>query len=780
MLIADASARETLRARSAEVDRAVSTAFERTSADVTVLAVGGYGREELFPYSDVDLLLLTNGAAPAREQRDAISEFLRILWDAGLRVSQSVRTAPECCEIHDGNLELTISLLDRRLLCGEAGRFDDLEQRFPKFLNNQRLTIAHELCVMARGRHAKYQNTIYHLEPNVKEHPGGLRDLHVIHWLAKLRNWEAEEPEETGEFLHAVRLYLHQHYRRDNNLLNFEAQDAIFPSPADWMRKYYRNARSIYRAVTRAIDAGESVNAGLLAQFRDWRGRVSNSEFTVSRERVLLRDPHRLEADPGLLFRLLVFLSRHQLRLSADAERRLASYTPPPPDWKALREFLGLPRCSIALRALHESDLLQKLIPTWERIDCLVVRDFYHHYTVDEHTLIALENLEELAGATGGLSKRFRELWEEIDHPELLRMALLLHDIGKGGGDHVTVSLQVARDVFAQLAMPKDAAGAILFLIEHHLDLSSVMTSRDLDDPATARQIAAQTGTIERLKLLTLMTYADISAVNPGAMTPWRLEQLWHAYRVGNDEFKRELQADRIQTGSGAVNPDVAGFLEGFPTRYARTHSEDEICRHMEMANQGIAVDLVKTNGTWQVIVIGADKPFVLASLSGALASFGLNILKAEAFSNRKGLILDTFVFADPHRTLELNPSEVDRLRDTVARAVSGRLDVAQLLKKRPRQPATGRVIPSVIFNDEVSDTATLVEIVAEDRPGLLYDLAYAISSVGANIEVVLIDTEAHKALDVFYVTAGGRKLGRDVEAILRSNLLAITSQPAK
>jgi len=780
VVIASVSARETLHARSAEVDRTVCAAFERTNPDITVLAVGGYGREELFPYSDVDLLLLTNGGSPTREQRDAISEFLRILWDAGLRVSQSVRTAQECCEIHEGNLELTISLLDWRLLCGDASRSADLDQRFPKFLNNQRLAIAHELCVMARGRHAKYQNTIYHLEPNVKEHPGGLRDLHVIHWLAKLRNWEAEEPVEARETLHAVRLYLHQHYRRDNNLLNFEAQDAIFSNPADWMRKYYRNARAIYRAVTRAIDASESVNAGLLAQFRDWRGRVSNSEFTVSRERVLLRDPHRLEADPDLLFRLLVFLSRHQLKLSADAERRLAGYAPPPTDWNSLRELLALPRCSIALRILHETDLLQKMIPAWEHIDCLVVRDFYHHYTVDEHTLITLEHLEELAGATEGLAKRFCELWEETDRPDLLRMALLLHDIGKGGGDHVTVSLQAARDVLKQLGVPGDESATVLFLIEHHLDLSSVMSSRDLDDPATARQIAAQTGTIERLKLLTLMTYADISAVNPGAMTPWRLDQLWRACRAGQEEFKRELQSDRIHTHAGASNADVADFLEGFPTRYARTHTEDEIRRHMELASQGVAIDLARKNGTWQMLVIGADKPFLLASISGTLASFGFNILKAEAFSNRKGLILDTFVFADQHRTLELNPSELDRLRDTVARAVSGRLDVAQLLKKRPRQPASGRVKPSVLFDDEVSDTATLVEIVAEDRPGLLYDLAHAISSAGANIEVVLIDTEAHKALDVFYVTAAGRKLGPDVEAMLRSNLLAATSQPVK
>ena len=757
------------------MDRLVRQAFDRLHPNLTVVAVGGYGRSELFPFSDVDLLLLVDQAAPTGQERELISEFLKVLWDGGLRVSQSVRTPAECSELHEGNLELTISLLDRRYLCGEAFRWEELERRFPKFLSSQKLTIAHELCVMARSRHAKYQDTIYHLEPNVKECPGGLRDIHVIDWLSKLSNGVPEDIAGAREFVNSVRISLHQHYGRDNNLLNFEAQEVVSENPAAWMRQYYRNAREIYRAVTRAMDASESSHAGLLAQFRDWRGRVSNSEFTVSRERVYLRDPQRLEADPGLAWRLMQFICRHQLPLAADTERRLANYEPAPASWSDVRGVLALPRCCRGVRAMHETGLLQKIIPPWRRIDCLVVRDFYHRYTVDEHTLITLQELEQLAHAKEALPQRFAELFEEIDRPDLLRMALLLHDIGKGGaGDHVSASLELAGSVLKQLGAPAEDADTILFLIGHHLDLSSVMTSRDLADPETARHIANQMGTIERLKLLTLLTYADISAVNPGAMTPWRLEQLWRVYRRGQDEFKRELDTDRIQHSG-----EMADFLEGFPTRYLRTHSETEIRRHMELAAQGNAIDISRKDGTWHMVVIAADRPFLLASLSGALASFGVNILKAEAFSNRKGLVLDTFVFADPHRTLELNPDEVERLRDTVARAISGRLDAAQLLKKRPRPAVTGRVPQSVTFNNDVSSSATLVEIVAEDRPGLLYDLTHAISSAGANIEVVLIDTEAHKALDVFYVTSNGRKLTADVEALVRSKLVAVTSAAA-
>jgi len=290
-----------------------------------------------------------------------------------------------------------------------------------------------------------------------------------------------------------------------------------------------------------------------------------------------------------------------------------------------------------------------------------------------------------------------------------------------------------------------------------------LLNSRDLSDPNTARDIAERTGTIERLKLLTLVTYADISAVNPTAMTPWRLEQLWLAYLAGSQEFTKELETERVH--APAIAPDLAGFVEGFPVRYLRTHSEEEIRLHDTLRRDceltGAGIELRRLSGSYGVTIVARDRPFLLASLSGALASFGMNILKAEAFSNSQGTVLDTFTFADPLRTLELNPTEIDRLRATVERVVLGRLDVRQLLQHRPKpvQPSrNSRVWPTVSFNPLASDSAALIEIVAQDRPGLLYDLASAISSQGCNIEVVLIDTEAHKAIDVFYVTAGGHK----------------------
>lgn len=742
--------------RAAQVDALVKNAFSQTQPPVTVAAVGGYGRRHLFPFSDVDLLLLCKQPPPG-ESRDQIAEFLRILWDSGLRVSQSAHSPAECCEIHDGNLELTISLLDRRYLAGDEAPYAELERLFPKFLNAERGTIVHHLALMTRGRHARHGSTIYHLEPNVKEHPGGLRDLHVIHWLRKLRSLDIEPLDEATDFLFDLRTRLHEYFGRDNNVLTFEAQEWLSPEPAAWMRQYYRNARQISRETRRALEICEFSEAGLLRHFQDWRSRLSNTEFTVSRGQVLLRQPAQL--DP---MRLMEFVARHQLVLARDTEARLAAAPNWTASWTGLRTLLGLPRCANALRIMADLGLLQHAIPEWSRIDCLVVRDFYHRYTVDEHTLVALESLEKLdQGPLAGLLT-------EVDRIDLLRFALLLHDIGKGeGANHAQKAATLARDVMNRLEVPAEDQEAIAFLIEHHLDLSAIMTSRDLHDPATARQIAAATVTMERLKLLTLLTYADIAAVNPTSMTPWRLEQLWQVYRAGHQEFTRELDTERIQMPGEA-------FLEGLPTRYLKTHTRQEIAHHIELAQTGVAVELTRKDGSYRLTAIAADRPFLLASISGALASFGMTILKTEAFANKRGQVVDQFVFADPHRTLELNPEEGEQLQDTVLRAITGKVDVKRLVEKRRRPVAKARQAPRVSFANDISATCTLIEVVAEDRPLLLYDLTQALSSAGANIEVVLVDTEAHRALDVFYVTEAGLKLSENRMESLKQKLLQV------
>ncbi len=796
--LSDGNAAMAVSARSAMVDDLVCHAYQSSLAEVmpkgvAVLAVGGFGRSELFPQSDVDVLLLVEKDFDGNAAREALSAFLRSLWDSGLRLSQSVRTIAECCELDQKNVELSVSLLDQRFLTGDQALYAQLSARLPKFFRSQRNQLISSLCEMTRSRHAKFRNTIYHLEPNIKETPGAMRDLHLVHWLSQLRGVEDESAQPLSaarDFLSDVRCRLHYKAGRDSNILNFDMQEELSPEPAAWMRQYFRHARNIHRTALRHMEMGEGMIEGsLMKQFRDWRSRLSNSEFSVNRDRIFFRFPQQLQSDPQIAIRLFQFAARHNIKLALDTERRIAGNLPNliqyfadrRPVWPALRETLAEPASPQAVRAMHETGVLHALFPEWEAIECLVVRDFYHRYTVDEHTLITLESLENLRQSNDPSRRRFVDLLAELDNPAVLSMALLFHDVGKGYGfeGHAAVSAAVAKKAFDRIHMPAAEQEMCLFLIEQHLALSAVMNARDLNDPATARELALRVGTVERLKHLTLLTFADISSVNPDAMTPWRIEQLRRVFVAAHQELTRELDTGRIHL---SATEQTAAFLEGFPARYLRTHNQDEVLVHMALEEKsrstGAAIDLKKNEGTYRATIITTDRPNLFASLAGAISSFGMDILKAEAFANKRGSILDTFSFSDPMRTLELNPMEVDRMKLILQRVVLGKEDVRKLLAGRAK-PArkTAQIQPTVAFDSEASHTATLVEIVAEDRPGLLYDLAAAMSAAGCGIEVVLIDTEAHKALDVFYVSKDGRKLDADLQASLREELLSVCTR---
>jgi [protein-PII] uridylyltransferase len=796
------------------IEQLTIDAFEESFATVAdpgvaMLAVGGFGRRELFPFSDVDVLILIERESQAAAINDPLAEFVRLLWDAGVRLSHSVRTVAECAEIHEGNIELSISLLDHRTLAGAPDTYAELENKLPAFFQRQSRALTRHLCQLARRRHEKFQNTLYQLEPDVKETPGGLRDLHLIAWLGKLSQPDedvAARLSAPAAFMRSLRCFLHYQAGRDQNLLNFDAQEALaaqpyleFREPAALMRAYFRNARVIFSEARRALDWNEKSESSLASQFRDWRSRLSNTEFTVSNDRVYLRSPAQLTNDPAIVLRLLEFVARHGVPLAAETERRLeraasafAAYcaSPPQPLWPPFGNILSLAYSAAALRAMHDTGLLQAMFPELEDISCLVVPDFYHRYTVDEHTLVAIEKLAELAANIDTARRRFADIYSEIDDLALLRFALLFHDSGKGArsGDHAHLSVQLAHAAMRRIQMLPEEQNEVEFLIEHHLDLSAVMNSRDLYDPATAALLAQRIGTLERLKLLTLLTYSDISAVNPAAMTPWRLEQLWQTYRVAHQQLLHDLEAERItdlpkDLPAGLADRD--GFLKGFPSRYLRTHAPADIRAHLQLyafsRNTGVAVQLDVAGGVHRATIVARDRPALFASLAGGLSGFGMDILKAEAFSNAQGLVLDTFLFADPKRTLELNPTENDRLQQALEDIAVGQTDAQRLLAGRllserasPPRHKKRTVEPSVHFDPDACDTATLVEIITEDRSGLLYDLSAAFSAAGCNIDMVLIDTQGHKAIDVFYVATNGGKLASNVMNQLSCTLLTV------
>jgi len=762
-----------------------------------MLAAGGYGRRESFPYAAVDIVVLLEGESAWLSLREPLAECVRLLWDAGLRLNHTVRTLPECLEFREQNIDFAINLLDLRFLAGDAALHARFRSKWPAFLEKNASKLSQHILQLTRVRHAKYQNTLHHREPDVKECPGGLRDLHLLDSLSHLEPERAprnQQLADAGAFLSAVRCFLHYQASSDRNLMDLGAQEKLLAQPftraksaAEFMRQYFQHSWVVFNEARRALDSFEKTQSSLAGNFRDWRSRLSNSEFTVSREHVLLRSPAQLESDPAVVLRLLEFLGRHGIQPAPETERRLeaarsvfAAYcTQPRPMWATVESILSLPYSALAIRTLQYTGLLTALFPEMAPIVDLVLPASEDRYTADEQALMALARAAELHSTSDPGRQKFSQLSSEIENRALVALALLFHNSGRGmpAGDPVQSSIALARQAMERMRVPAEEQRDVDFLIEHQLDLAEVMSGRDIDDPATARQLAQRVGTIERLKLLTILTYSGLAAPGSDAMTSWRLERLWRVYEVMQHELTRELETERIQEVPDHV-PGRPAFLKGFPVRYLRAHSSNDIEDHMRLYEEsrptGVAVQLDRIEGAYRLTVIARDMPALFASFAGAISSFGLDILKAEAFSNARGIILDTFVFTDPQRTLDLNPPESERLLDLIRRVALGKTDGQRPLRHRALPDPKRRGAPPLVhFDSDACETATLVEIVAEDRPGLLYDLATVFSSTACNIDVVLIDTKGHRAIDVFYVAHDGQKLSPELQAALKEKLLA-------
>jgi len=790
--------------------RGVPTTGERLS----VLAIGGYGRGELAPLSDVDLLfLLPYKETPFSEQ--VVEFILYSLWDAGLKVGQAVRSIDENILHAKADMTVRTALLDARWIWGDQALAAEFKRRFHKEIVEGSGAQFVQAKLAERGaRHEKTGDSRYRLEPNVKDDKGGLRDLHTLYWIAKylygvsdvrrladlglIDDEAAARFAKAHEFLTTVRCHLHYLSGRPDNRLTFDLQREIArrmnyadragsTATERFMRHYFLIARDV-GDLTRVFITmlEEKGRRKPLLRLPGALRRRKIAGFLVEGGRIALTQAE-IDAKPLKLLQIFRVAQAHALdfqpaalRLIARNAKRVAALREDPAANALFMEILTEPKGAEAtLRLMSEAGVFGRFIPDFARVVAQMQYDMYHVYTTDEHTIRAVGILNRIE--QGKLKDQLpiaSEVIHKVQSRRALYVAVMLHDIAKGrGGDHSEIGAEIALSLCPRLGLSPEETESVSWLVRHHLLMSATAFKRDLDDPQTIVRFVEAVQSPERLKLLLVLTCADIRAVGPNVWNNWKATLLRELYQRADEHMSGAQNTATRDARVGAARDALLARLSDWPEdarervvssappAYWLGYDTDTQERHMrfiraaaaEGAIAAIAFAAAPARDATAMLVYTPDHPGLFAKIAGALALSGVSIVDAKILTLSNGMALDTFYLQDYDGEAIAQEARLARIKARVVQALEGRLRLNQELERTAvlRVPTRARAMeapPRVFIDNAASKVCTVIEINGHDRPGFLYDVTKTLTDLGLQIASAHISTYGERVVDVFYV----------------------------
>ena len=810
---------------------------------LSIVAVGGYGRGEMAPHSDVDLLFLHPHKVTAWVEQ-VIEYILYMLWDFGLKVGQATRSVDDCLRLAKSDISVRTAVLEARFVWGDQDLFEELRSRFAKeIVAGSGASFVEAKLAERDERHLRLGDSRYLVEPNIKDGKGGLRDLHTLFWIGKYVHGVQTVDELVGKgvltkaelarfrraerYLWSVRCHLHHIAGRPEERLTFDVQpelarrlkyreDRRASAVERFMKHYYlvaKNVGDLTRIFCATLEEQHRHKPRLrfprLGLFRravegfvDERGRLN-----VADDDAFATDPVNMirlfhvaqENDRDIHPRALQLITRNLKRIKRAVRR----------DPEANRLFLEILTSrndpETTLRRMNEAGVLGRFMPDFGRVVAQMQHDMYHVYTVDEHTIRAIGVLSRIeSGDPKDEHPLASEIIGQVGSRRTLYLAVLLHDIAKGrGGDHSELGAEVAQRLGARLGLEDTETETVVWLVRHHLVMSHTAFKRDVGDPKTVADFVELVQSRERLRLLLVLTVADIRAVGPGRWNAWKGELLHDLYHSAEESLSgghvAAPRADRLAEARKALRESLPEWTDDevahhfarsresywLSTDTATAVRHARIMREADEAGRGVTVssEVDKPRGITEVTVYAQDHPGLFARVTGAIAVCGGNIVDAKIHTTSDGMVIDTFAVQGADRHSFDEPERLARLKRIVDDALSGRLDIERELGDRTGLPSRAhvfRVRPNVLTDNTASNLHTVIEVYARDRPGLLFDVTKAISRLGLTIASAHITTYGERAVDVFYVKdVFGLKVSNDAKLErIREELMAALGAP--